>query len=121
MDERKINAEQITEAVKKMYMDMNYFIGGDILDALKKAQNIETSPIGKNVLSQLIENNKIASEEEVPICQDTGMAVLFVEYGDKIVIENGNFNDAVTEGVRKAYKDGYLRKSVVSDPVFDRG
>lgn len=120
MEIRKIDAQQITDAVKKIYMDMNYFIGNDILDALKNAENTETSPTGKSVLSQLIENHKIAKEEEVPICQDTGMAVLFVEYGDRVVIKNGNFNNAVQEGVRRAYIDGYLRKSVVDDPVFDR-
>lgn len=120
MDIRKIDASQITEAVKKLYMDMNYFIGNDIMTALERAQQNEQSSIGKNVLSQLIENNKIAAQEEVPICQDTGMAVLFVEYGDRVVIENGSFNDAVQEGVRRAYIDGYLRKSVVTDPVFDR-
>ena len=120
MEIRKIDAALITETVKKLYTDMNYFIGDDILTALKKAENNESSEIGKNVLSQLIENNKIAAKEEVPVCQDTGMAVLFVEYGDKIVIENGSFEEAVQEGVRRAYIDGYLRKSVVDDPVFER-
>ena len=120
MEIRKIKSQQITDAVKKLYMDMNYFIGEDILNALKKAEQNETSQTGKSVLSQLIENHKIAAEEEVPICQDTGMAVLFVEYGDKVVIEDGSFEEAVQEGVRRAYIDGYLRKSVVSDPVFDR-
>ncbi len=120
MEIRTINAADITEAVKKLFMDMNYHIGKDILSALQKAQQEETSPIGKNVLGQLIENHAIASSEEVPICQDTGMAVLFVEYGDHVVIENGSFEEAVQEGVRRAYIDGYLRKSVVSDPVFDR-
>ena len=98
MEIRKIDAALITETVKKLYTDMNYFIGDDILTALKKAENSESSEIGKNVLSQLIENNKIAAKEEVPVCQDTGMAVLFVEYGDKIVIENGSFEEAVQEG-----------------------
>ena len=72
------------------------------------------------MLTQLIDNNKIAADEQIPICQDTGMAVLFVEYGDKVVISDGSFEDAVEEGVRQAYTEGYLRKSVVSDPVFDR-
>lgn len=120
MEIRIIDAAQITEKVKNLFMDMNYYIGSDILDALKKAQTEEVSETGKNVLGQLIENHKIASEEQVPICQDTGMAVLFVEYGDHVVIENGSFEEAVQEGVRRAYIDGYLRKSVVSDPVFDR-
>ncbi len=120
MEIRKIDAAEITSAVKKLFMEMNYYIGSDVLDALKKAQGEETSETAKSVLSQLIENHKIASGEEVPICQDTGMAVLFVEYGDRIVIENGSFNEAIQEGVRSAYIDGYLRKSVVDDPVFDR-
>ena len=120
MEIRKINSSVITDTVKKLFMDMNYFIGEDILTALKNAEETEISPTGKNVLAQLIENHKIAAEEEVPICQDTGMAVLFVEYGDKVVIENGSFEEAVQEGVRRAYIDGYLRKSVVTDPVFDR-
>lgn len=120
MEIRKINAKQITDTVKKLFMDMNYYIGSDILAALKQAKENEISETAENVLSQLIENHKIASSEDIPICQDTGMAVLFVEYGDHVVIENGSFQDAVQEGVRQAYIDGYLRKSVVSDPVFDR-
>ncbi len=120
MEIRKINSSVITDTVKKLFMDMNCFIGEDILTALRNAEETEISPTGKNVLAQLIENHKIAAEEEVPICQDTGMAVLFVEYGDKVVIENGSFEEAVQEGVRRAYIDGYLRKSVVTDPVFDR-
>ena len=120
MEIRRISAAEITETVKKLYMDMNYFIGEDILDALKRAESAETSPIGKSVLGQLIENNKIAADEEIPICQDTGMAVMFIEYGENVVITGGSFEDAVQEGVRQAYTEGYLRKSVVDDPVFDR-
>ncbi|MEE1057389.1 MAG: fumarate hydratase [Acutalibacteraceae bacterium] len=120
MEFRIIKAQEITDAVKKLFMDCNYFIGDDITDALQKACETEKSPVGKQVLCQLIENNKIAREEQIPICQDTGMAVLFVKYGDKVVIDGGSFNIAVENGVRKAYKDGYLRKSVVNDPVFDR-
>lgn len=117
---RRIKAEEVTAAVKKLFMDCNYFIGGDIMTALETACKNEQSPVGKSVLSQIIENDKIAAKEEIPLCQDTGMAVLFVEYGDKVVIEDGSFDEAVNEGVRKAYSDGCLRKSVVSDPVFDR-
>ena len=120
MEIRTIDAAEITAAVKSLFMDMNYNIGSDILKALESAKDNETSETGRSVLSQLIENHKIASSEEVPICQDTGMAVLFVEYGDHVVIENGSFENAVQEGVRRAYTDGYLRKSVVTDPVFDR-
>lgn len=120
MQFRIIKAQEITDAVKKLFMDCNYFIGYDITDALQKACETEKSPVGKQVLCQLIENNRIAGEEQIPICQDTGMAVLFVKYGDKVVIDGGSFNTAVENGVRKAYKDGYLRKSVVNDPIFDR-
>lgn len=119
MEIRKIKAETITDTVEKLFKDLNYNIGNDISEALCNAQKNEASPVGKAVISQLLENNKIASEEEIPICQDTGMAVLFVEYGERVVID-GNFRQAVEEGVRRAYIGGYLRKSVVTDPVFDR-
>lgn len=120
MEIRRIKAYDVTAAVKKLFMDCNYFIGNDIMNALETACENEQSPVGKSVLSQIIENDKIAAREEIPLCQDTGMAVLFVEYGDKVVIEDGSFDEAVNEGVRQAYSDGCLRKSVVSDPVFDR-
>lgn len=120
MEIRRIKADEVTAAVKKLFMDCNYFIGSDIMNALETACKNEQSPVGKSVLSQIIENDKIAAKEEIPLCQDTGMAVLFVEYGDKVVIEDGSFDKAVNEGVRQAYEEGCLRKSVVSDPVFDR-
>lgn len=120
MNIRQIKAETVTETVKQLFLDCNYFIGKDIMAALEKARENEKSEVGKSVLTQIIENDKLAAKEEVPLCQDTGMAILFVEYGDKVVIEDGSFEDAVNEGVRQAYKDGYLRKSVVNDPVFDR-
>ncbi len=120
MEIRRIKAYDVTAAVKKLFMDCNYFIGNDIMNALESACENEQSPVGKSVLSQIIENDKIAAKEEIPLCQDTGMAVLFVEYGDKVVIEDGSFDEAVNEGVRQAYEEGCLRKSVVSDPVFDR-
>lgn len=120
MNIRQIKAETVTQTVKQLFLDCNYFIGKDIMTALEKARENEKSKVGKSVLTQIIENNKLAAKEEVPLCQDTGMAILFVEYGDKVVIEDGSFEDAVNEGVRQAYKDGYLRKSVVNDPVFDR-
>ncbi len=119
MDVRTIAAADITAAVKKLFMDCNYFIGRDILQSLETALGIEDSPVAKSVLSQIIENDQIAAREEIPLCQDTGLAVLFVEYGDKVAVD-GCFEDAVQQGVREAYIDGYLRKSVVSDPVFDR-
>ncbi|MEE0761810.1 MAG: fumarate hydratase [Acutalibacteraceae bacterium] len=117
---RKIKADTVTKTVKQLFMDCNYFIDDSITKALKDFREKEKSPVGKNVLSQLLENNEIAAKEQIPICQDTGMAVLFVEYGDKVVIEDGSFKEAVEQGVREAYDEGYLRKSVVTDPVFDR-
>lgn len=120
MEIRKIKADTVTKTVKQLFMDCNYFIDDSITKALNDFREKEKSPVGKNVLSQLLENNEIAAKEQIPICQDTGMAVLFVEYGDKVVIEDGSFKEAVEQGVREAYDEGYLRKSVVTDPVFDR-
>lgn len=120
MEIRKIKADTVTKTVKQLFMDCNYFIDDSITKALKDFREKEKSPVGKNVLCQLLENNEIAAKEQIPICQDTGMAVLFVEYGDKVVIEDGSFKEAVEQGVREAYDEGYLRKSVVTDPVFDR-
>lgn len=120
MEIRRIEASTITETVKKLFMDCNYYIGDDVINALKSARECEKSSVGKSVLDQIIENDEIAAKEQIPLCQDTGMAILFVEYGDRVVIENGSFEDAVQEGVKLAYDEGYLRKSVVSDPVFDR-
>lgn len=117
---REIAASEITKTVRQLFMDCNYFIGNDIMTALENAKKTEVSPVGKSVLDQIIENDKIAAREELPLCQDTGMAVLFVEYGDNVVISDGSFDEAVNEGVRLAYTEGYLRKSVVRDPVFDR-
>ena len=120
MEIRQITAAEVTQTVKQLFLDCNYFIGKDVLCALEKAAENEASPVGKSVLAQIIENDKLAAKEEVPLCQDTGMAVLSVEYGDKVVISDGSFEEAVNEGVRQAYRDGYLRKSVVNDPVFER-
>ena len=120
MEIREIDAAVITATVKKLFMDCNYFIGQDVMCSLKNALATEDSPVAKSVLEMIIENDNIAAKEEIPLCQDTGMAVLFVEYGDKVCVTNGSFDDAVQQGVREAYDEGYLRKSVVSDPVFDR-
>ena len=120
MEIRSIDAAAVTETVRTLFMDMNYHIGNDIAEELKKAMDRETSDTAKNVIGQILKNHQIAADEEVPMCQDTGMAILFVEYGERVVIENGSFEEAVQEGVRRAYIDGYLRKSVVDDPVFDR-
>ncbi len=120
MEIRKIKASEITQRVKELFIECNYFIGEDIYRALSDAKEKEESETARNILAQIIENDDIAREEKIPLCQDTGMAILFVKYGDKVVVEDGSFNEAVTEGVRQAYEQGFLRKSVVSDPVFDR-
>ena len=120
MEIRKISAATVTDTVANLLMACNYEIGCDISNALESARQREESAVGREVLGQLIENNRIAKEEQIPICQDTGMAVLFIEYGDHVTIEGGSFSQAVEEGVRRAYRDGSLRKSVVSDPVIDR-
>ncbi|MBQ8860230.1 MAG: fumarate hydratase [Ruminococcus sp.] len=116
---REIKALDIKNAVKALFISLNCEIGDDITEKLSNALEIEESETAKAVLSQLLKNNEIARKEQIPLCQDTGMAILFVEYGDKLIVD-GDFNEAVNQGVREAYTDGYLRKSVVDDPVFDR-
>ncbi len=108
---REVNAKQITEVVRKLCIDANLYLGEDVLAALDRGEKMEESPVGKEVFQQLKENARIAREEQVPICQDTGLAVLFVELGQDVHIVGGDFNAAVNEGVRQGYKDGYLRKS----------
>ena len=108
---REVNAKQITEVVRKLCIDANLYLGEDVLAALDWGEKMEESPVGKEVFQQLKENARIARDEQVPICQDTGLAVLFVELGQEVHIVGGDFNAAVNEGVRQGYKDGYLRKS----------
>lgn len=117
---REIKAEVIQNAVRDLFLEANYFIGKDIYNKLKEQWELEESPVGKSVLKQIIENDDIAAREKIAICQDTGMAVVFVELGQEVQIVDGDFNEAINRGVRKAYTAGYLRKSVVSDPLFDR-
>lgn len=115
---RNIDVSQITETVKEMCIQANHFLSEDMDIALKKATEKEESDLGKKVLNQLQDNLKIAAEEMIPICQDTGMAVIFMEIGQDIHFEGGNIEDAINEGVRQGYVDGYLRKSVVKDPIY---
>ena len=116
---RTLHTDKIIEAVKEMCISANLYLADDKDGKIRQAAKEEDSTLGKQILNQLIENMEIAGEDKTPICQDTGMAVLFVEYGERVVID-GNFKEAVEEGVRRAYIGGYLRKSVVTDPVFDR-
>jgi len=117
---REINANQIKNKVKELFLLANFYTNPDLIQRLKKALEEENSPIGKYVLKMIIENNKIASREEVPICQDTGLAVVFVEVGQEVHLVDGDFAEAINQGVKEAYQEGYLRKSVVNDPVFER-
>lgn len=117
---REIPVSQLTDAVRGLYFTANYDIGPDIADAVYRACELEPSPAGRAALSQLAENYQIAHDERVAICQDTGMAVLFLDVGQEVRFTGGSFADAVQEGVRQAYREGYLRKSVVREPLFDR-
>ena len=117
---REIKANQIKNKVKELFLKANFCINPELMQRLKKALEEETSPIGKYVLNMIIENNKIALREEVPICQDTGMAVVFMEVGQEVHLVDGDFTEVINRGVKEAYQEGYLRKSVVDDPVFKR-
>jgi fumarate hydratase subunit alpha len=117
---REIKANQIKDKIKELFLRANYHINPALMNRLTEALKEETSEIGKYVLKMIIENNKIASREEVPICQDTGLAVVFVEVGQEVHLVDGDFTEAINQGVKEAYKEGYLRKSVVDDPVFER-
>ena len=117
---REIKANQIKDKTKELFLSANYHINPDLMNRLAEALEEETSEIGKSVLRMIIENNKIASREEVPICQDTGLAVVFVEVGQEVHLVDGDFIEAINQGVKEAYQEGYLRKSVVDDPVFER-
>lgn len=111
---RKIKSEQIVEHVKKLCIEASLYLGEDVLSCIKERAKSEKSEVGKNILNILVENAEIAKEKNIPICQDTGMAVFFVELGQDVVIEGDTLTDAINEGVRQGYEEGYLRKSVVS-------
>lgn len=115
---REINVSEITAAIKEMCIQANHFLSPDMDKALKAATANEESPLGKKILNQLQENLKIAGEDMIPICQDTGMAVFFIEIGQDVHFTGGVLEDAINEGVRQGYTDGYLRKSVVKDPLI---
>ncbi|WRO22467.1 fumarate hydratase [Metallumcola ferriviriculae] len=113
---RKINYIDVVNAVAKLCRDANYYLGEDVINAFETGLKQEESPTGKGVLEQLIENADIACNEEVPMCQDTGVAVVFLELGQDVYVEGGLLYDAVEEGVREGYQTGYLRKSMVENP-----
>ncbi|MDN5294093.1 MAG: fumarate hydratase subunit alpha [Eubacteriales bacterium] len=114
---RKIGWEKIKETVKILCQQSNFCLRDDVLRALRAAQEKEISPAGREVLAQLVENAAVASEEKIPLCQDTGLVTVFIELGQDVCIEGGFLYDAVQEGVREGYLEGYLRKSVVADPI----
>lgn len=115
---RTINVADVTESVKEMCIEANHFLAEDMDKAMKRAAEEERSPLGRQILCQLQDNLKIAGEDMIPICQDTGMAVIFLEIGQEVHFEGGLLEDAVNEGVRQGYTLGYLRKSVVGDPIL---
>ena len=115
---RILDVAEITKQVKEMCIEANHFLSEDMCQAITKAVETEASPVGKQVLGQLCDNMQIASEDMIPICQDTGMAVLFVEIGQEVSLQGGLLTDAINEGVRQGYVEGFLRKSVVGDPLI---
>lgn len=117
---RKIDTSQIKENVKSLFIKASYDIGDDMLELLKSARENEDGETAKYVLDQIIDNDMIAKNESIPMCQDTGMAVVFMEIGKEVFLEGEFIEDAINQGVREAYEEGFLRKSVVNDPVFNR-
>ena len=117
---RPINTKRVTKAVKKLFIEANTVLGEDVVDALNHALSREESATGKQVLEKIIENADIACRKKMPVCQDTGLAVFFVELGDNVTIEGGRLSEAINEGVRQAYEKGYLRKSMVLRPFSAR-
>lgn len=117
---REISVDTIRDIVKELCIEANYYISDDIKEELINSNNKEKFEIAKEVLSKIIENDDIAKKEDMPICQDTGMACIFLEIGQDVHFVDGSLEEAINEGVRRGYKDGYLRKSIVKDPVLNR-
>lgn len=115
---RNVSTQDITKHIKEMCIEANHFLSEDMKEVFDSAREKEASPLGKQILNQLDENLKIAGSDKIPICQDTGMAVIFIKIGQEVHIEGGNLKDAINEGVRQGYIEGYLRKSVVRDPIY---
>jgi fumarate hydratase subunit alpha len=117
---REIHCNAIAEAVEGLCMDANYNLGEDVLASVRQALDTEESPVGREVLREILENAEIARDDEVPLCQDCGYAVVFVELGQEVHVTGGDFNEAIAEGVRQGYTKGYLRKSVAAHPYTSR-
>lgn len=118
---REVNVSIITDNIKEMCIEANHFLTDDMKNVFEKAVKNEESALGKQVLGQLEENLKVAGEDMIPICQDTGMAVVFINVGQDVHLTGGDITDAINEGVRRGYVEGYLRKSVVKDPIYKIG
>ena len=114
---RTVQTSKITQAVKEMCMEVNIKLSDDVKEAILEAKDREESQLGKQILGQLEKNMEIAADQSIPICQDTGMTVVFMKIGQDVHFEGGFIGDAVNEGIRQGYEEGYLRKSVVKDPV----
>ena len=115
---RTIQVQEITKQIREMCIEANYFLSEDMKEALNQAASSEESPLGRQILAQLQENLQIAGEDQIPICQDTGMAVIFMKIGQDVHFTGGSLWEAVNEGVRQGYTEGFLRKSVVADPIL---
>jgi len=117
---REINVADITNTVEKLCIESNYYLPQDVKLALEEAVDKEESPLAKEILADILKNQEIARTNKVPICQDTGLAVIFLELGQEVSLVGGDLNEAIDEGVRRGYKNGYLRKSAVNDPFMVR-
>jgi fumarate hydratase subunit alpha len=117
---REIHTDQITETVARLCIESNYFLGQDVLAALRRYQEAEVSPVGREVLDQILENAEIARREQMPLCQDCGLTVIFLELGQDVHITGSDLNEAIAQGVREGYQNGYLRKSMVDRPFSAR-
>lgn len=117
---RDIQTDQIAETVARLCIESNYYLGEDVLTALRRYREAEISPVGREVLDQILENAEIACDQQMPLCQDCGLTVIFLEMGQDAHITGGDLNEAISEGVRRGYKDGYLRKSMVDRPFSAR-
>jgi fumarate hydratase subunit alpha len=117
---REVDVSEITRVVKQLCVDANIHLDRDVVEKIEEFAEKEDSPVGKEILGQILANARMASEEQMPMCQDTGIAVVLIELGQDVHVSGGDLNKAINEGVRQGYRDGFLRKSLVDDPVFDR-
>jgi fumarate hydratase subunit alpha len=117
---KEIDVSKVIPVVKNLCIDANYYVNEDVAEKIKEFLEKETSPTGRDILKLILENHKMAAKEKMPMCQDTGVAIIFVELGQEVHLVGGDFYEAINEGVRQGYKEGYLRKSMVDDPVTER-